>query len=156
MRTSSNRNGQPKSQKMNRWPRMDQHTRTKGLLPKGARDCVSTLSSILRALVRPASTMPWHISASRIAGNFLMGDFFGDVRCRYGHPIRGFNIGRGHFIACDDCRTYTMVGSNLMSSWRHETEDMWRQNSESVAGYRFIEWNDIPPAFPQRFAERRR
>ena len=121
---------------------MDQDRRTAAPLLKRAKGWVSTLSSILRDLARLASRIPRHISASRVAGNFLMGDFFGDVRCRYGHPIRGFNIGRGHFVACDGCRTYTMVGSNLMSSWRQETEVIWRQNSESVAGYEFIEWND--------------
>lgn len=73
------------------------------------------------------------------AGNFRMGESLADVSCRHGHPVRLFNIGRGHFVACDSCRTYTFVGSNLMSSWRQETEDIWRRNSESVAGYEFIE-----------------
>ena len=68
-----------------------------------------------------------------------MGDFFGAVKCRYGHPVRLFNISRGHFVACDECRTYVFVGSNLMSCWREETEDIWRRNSESVEGYEFIE-----------------
>jgi len=54
-------------------------------------------------------------------------------------PARLFNIGRGHFIACDTCRTYIFVGSNLMSSWREEAEDIWRANSASVEGYEWLE-----------------
>jgi hypothetical protein len=72
-------------------------------------------------------------------GNFLLGECFCEVRCRHGHETRLFNIGRGHFVACDRCRTYIFVGSNLMSNWRGESEDVWRANSKSVAGYKFIE-----------------
>ncbi|MDM8001084.1 MAG: hypothetical protein QUS33_14140 [Dehalococcoidia bacterium] len=74
-----------------------------------------------------------------IRGNFAMGTCFGDVRCVHGHPVRLFNIGRGHWVACDKCRTYIHVGSNLMSSWRSETENTWCANHESVWGYRCIE-----------------
>jgi hypothetical protein len=71
-------------------------------------------------------------------GNFLLGTFFGDVTCRHGHKTRLFNLGRGHYVACDECRTYIFVGSNLMS-WRHETKDIWEANYDSVEGYEFIE-----------------
>jgi hypothetical protein len=71
-------------------------------------------------------------------GNFEIGDFFADVRCRFGHEVRLFNIGRGHFVACDKCRTYIFLGSNLMGSWREENEGIWRKNSDSVKGYKFI------------------
>ena len=74
-----------------------------------------------------------------IRGNFAVGTCFGDVRCVHGHPVRLFNIGRGHWAACDKCRTYIHVGSNLISSWRSEAEDTWRANNESVWGYRCIE-----------------
>ena len=73
------------------------------------------------------------------AGNFLLGECFCDVRCRHGHETQLFNIGRGHFVACDHCRTFMLVGSNLMGSWREESEDIWRANSKSVEGYEFIE-----------------
>jgi len=72
------------------------------------------------------------------ADNFVLGDFFGDVKCRFGHEVRMFNISRGHFIACDKCKTYIFVGSNLMSSWRQENKDIWRKNSDSVKDYKFI------------------
>ena len=75
----------------------------------------------------------------RFRGNFDLGECFCDVKCRRGHKIRLFNIGRCHYVACDTCRTYIFVGGNLMSSWRYENEDIWRKNFESKKGYKFIE-----------------
>ena len=75
------------------------------------------------------------IKHGTIAGNFDLGVCFCDVRCRHGHETRLFNIGRGHYVACDSCRTFVFVGSNLMSSWRQENEDTWRCNSRSIEGY---------------------
>ena len=75
------------------------------------------------------------IKHGTIAGNFDFGVCFCDVRCRHGHETRLFNIGRGHYVACDSCRTFVFVGSNLMSSWRREKEDTWRRNSRSIEGY---------------------
>jgi len=71
-------------------------------------------------------------------GNFVIGDFFADVRCRFGHKTRLFNIHRGHYIACDECRSYIFVGSNLMSCWREENGKIWQKNSDSVKGYKLI------------------
>lgn len=70
-----------------------------------------------------------------IAGNFALGECFADIRCRHGHETRLFNIGRGHYVACDTCRSFIFVGSNLMSSWRKESEDNWRHNARSIEGY---------------------
>ena len=56
-----------------------------------------------------------------------------------GHATRLFNIGRGHFVACDSCRAFVFVGSNLMSSWRKESEQVWQRNRESVKGYKRVE-----------------
>jgi hypothetical protein len=78
-------------------------------------------------------------TSDKILGNFHLGDCFADVRCLFGHDVRLFNIGRGHFYACDTCQTYIFVGSNLMSGWREENEDIWRENSDSLEGYTFIE-----------------
>ena len=76
----------------------------------------------------------------KCVGNCVLGECFADVRCRHGHETRLFNIGRGHFVACDRCRTYIHVGSNLMSNWRQESEAIWRLNNESVEGYELVEW----------------
>jgi len=75
----------------------------------------------------------------RCAGNFVLGECFADVKCRLGHETRLFNIGRGHFVACDRCRTYLHVGSNLMSNWRQESEAIWQRNNDSVKGYELVE-----------------
>ena len=72
-------------------------------------------------------------------GNFILGDCFSDVRCRHGHAIRLFNIARAHYAACDICRSYTFLGSNLTGGWRNENKDIWQKNYDSVMGYRFIE-----------------
>jgi len=73
-----------------------------------------------------------------IVGNFDTGECFADVRCRFGHKTRLFNIGRGHYIACDECRTYIFVGSNLTNCWRQENKEIWQKNYNSVKGYKLI------------------
>jgi len=80
-----------------------------------------------------------HDTPEKRSDNFLLGECFCDVKCRYGHPTRLFNIGRGHYVACDKCRTYIFVGANLMSCWRQENKDIWQANCDSVEGYEFIE-----------------
>ncbi len=74
-----------------------------------------------------------------VIGNFDMGECFCDVGCRHGHKTRLFNIGRGHYVACDTCRTFISVGSNLMSSWRLENKDIWESNCRSIEGYEDID-----------------
>ena len=78
-------------------------------------------------------------ASERCVGNFVLGECFADIKCRHGHQTRLFNIGRGHFVACDRCRTYIHVGYNLMSSWRQESEAIWRRNNDSVEGYELVE-----------------
>jgi hypothetical protein len=73
-------------------------------------------------------------------GSLVFGDWAGDVRCRHGHEVRLFNIGRGHWAVCDTCRKYVLIGPNLWSSWRSENEAVWRANHESTRGYRKVEW----------------
>ena len=72
------------------------------------------------------------------AGNFELGGCFADIRCRHGHVTRLFNIGRSHAVACDTCRSFIVVGSNLMSSWRRENHRIWRRNRQSIEGYREV------------------
>ena len=66
---------------------------------------------------------------------FDPGECFCEVKCLRGHPVRLFNIHRAHVVACDTCKVYVVVGSNLMSTWRQETEDIWQDNWESIQGY---------------------
>ena len=86
-----------------------------------------------------ASRIDKSSASETLLGNFDLGECFCDVKCTYGHKVRLFNIGRCHYVACDNCRTYIFVGANLMSSWRYENEDIWQKNFESKEGYRFIE-----------------
>ena len=83
--------------------------------------------------------MPADAELGTVAGNFAMGECFADVRCKHGHGTRLFNIGRCHYVACDTCRTFVFVGSNLMSSWRLENQDVWDRNRHSIAGYEDVE-----------------
>jgi hypothetical protein len=79
------------------------------------------------------------ITPAERMGNFDMGDCFCNVRCVHGHEVRMFNIGRGHFVACDKCRTYIYVGGNLKSDWRQENKDIWEENLNRVLDYKLIE-----------------
>ena len=72
-------------------------------------------------------------------GNFALGQWFGEVRCIHGHRTRLFNIHRDHFVACDECRSFVHVGSNLMSNWRNEDSGIWQSNRKSIEGYEHIE-----------------
>ena len=76
--------------------------------------------------------------SGEVKGNFDMGTFFGDVTCIHGHKTRLFNIGRGHYVACDKCRSYVSVGANLMSGWRQENRDIWQGNYDSIEGYKEV------------------
>jgi len=78
-------------------------------------------------------------TSDRFLGNFDLGECFCDVKCRQGHKTRLFNLGRGHYVACDACRTYIFVGANLTSSWRQENKDIWQKNYDRIYGYQFRE-----------------
>jgi len=71
-------------------------------------------------------------------GNFEIREWALDVICKHGHEVRIFNIGRGHWVACDKCKTCMFLGSNLISVWRQETETLWRKNAASVENYAVI------------------
>jgi len=86
-----------------------------------------------------ATAKPPDRGSERCVGDFVLGECFADVKCRHGHETRLFNIGRGHFVACDTCRTYIHVGSNLMSNWRQEDEEVWQRNNDSVEAYELVE-----------------
>ncbi|HBG27630.1 MAG: hypothetical protein A2Y10_15670 [Planctomycetes bacterium GWF2_41_51] len=77
--------------------------------------------------------------------NFDLGECFCDIKCIHGHPIRLFNLSRGHYVTCDTCRSYTFVGENLMSGWRNENKDIWQRNFDSVRGYGLL--NDFKKGF---------
>lgn len=85
-----------------------------------------------------------HVPSETYVGNFVLSDCWGQVKCRYGHEVRMFNINRGHWVTCDTCRTFMFNGSNMTGSWRSENESIWRYNNMSIEGYEFVERNQQP------------
>jgi len=45
------------------------------------------------------------------------------------------NVGRDHWAVCDTHRAKWHIGSNLFSSWHHETEADWQRNRYRLAEY---------------------
>ena len=54
-----------------------------------------------------------------------------------------FNIERNHYFFCKKHKKCWCIGSNLFSSWRKESEDIWKKNKKKFAKYNEIsgsEW----------------
>jgi len=49
------------------------------------------------------------------------------------------NLDREHWFKCDSHRVRWLVGSNLFSSWRFESQADWWRNGDRLAGYRIVE-----------------
>jgi len=45
------------------------------------------------------------------------------------------NIGRDHWFYCDKHQQAWIIGSNLFSGWREETEDVWEANFNKLCTY---------------------
>jgi hypothetical protein len=75
-----------------------------------------------------------------IKHNFIEEYPFGVCRC--GNEGAYFNVNRTHWFYCNDCKTRWLVGSNLFSSWREETEKDWEKNVEEYGSYK-----EIKPAY---------
>lgn len=65
-----------------------------------------------------------------------LGPFGGCPEC--GGEDGYLNVGRGHWFLCDLHRTKWFVGSNLFSSCRYESEEVWAENAERLAGYQEV------------------
>ena len=64
-------------------------------------------------------------------------DYFGHCPVR-GHENYYLNLGRAHWMVCDECKIKWLVGENLFSSWRTEDRETWRQNFERLNRYREV------------------
>lgn len=53
-------------------------------------------------------------------------------------PDNIYNAGRLHCGACHTHRTTWVLGSNLLSSWKDETEDEQRERYREIEGYRDV------------------
>ncbi len=60
------------------------------------------------------------------------------------------NVNRSHWCVCDAHRTKWLVGENLFSAWRDETEADWQRNAEKLAGHR-----EVKPIYPEPTEEER-
>lgn len=58
-------------------------------------------------------------------------------RCRGNDGF--LNVGRNHWAVCHRCKTTWRLGSNLYSTWWHDTEDDWRRNHELLKTYTVVE-----------------
>ena len=59
--------------------------------------------------------------------------------CRHPqHRNYYINLGRAHWMVCDECKIKWFVGENLFSSWRGQTEHMWQRNWEHIKRYREV------------------
>ena len=45
------------------------------------------------------------------------------------------NLHRAHWFVCHAHRKRWLIGANLFSTWRMETEEDWQQNYERIRGY---------------------
>ncbi len=55
------------------------------------------------------------------------------------HKNYFLNIGRGHWMVCDECKITWYIGANLFSSWRYQNQAIWSVNAEKVKKYREID-----------------
>jgi hypothetical protein len=70
-----------------------------------------------------------------------MGHYFGNC------PLCGawgcyLNIGSSHVFYCEEHKIGWHVGSNLLSSWREQTEKDWERNKEKLADFKKIDFKD--------------
>ena len=70
-------------------------------------------------------------------------DYFGGCpKC--GRSDGLYNVGRANWFVCHTHKVRWTVGSNILSSWRYETEDEQRERWELVADYEDIEDGSLP------------
>lgn len=75
---------------------------------------------------------------SETTKEILVDEYFGGCpECGKSHGY--FNIGRTHFFHCDDHKTMWPIGCNLFSSWKNETDEIWRENWKKFAKYREVD-----------------
>jgi hypothetical protein len=77
-----------------------------------------------------------------------MDDYFG--LCPHCHKNDGYvNAGKSHRFYCKEHKVSWCAGSNLFSSWRHQTEDEQRRIWNEIG---LNDFADIEPYFPPQVA----
>ena len=49
------------------------------------------------------------------------------------------NVNRTHVAHCEKCRVKWIIGANLFSSWRDETEADWKDSASLLSGFREVQ-----------------
>jgi hypothetical protein len=71
-------------------------------------------------------------------------DYFGT--CPHCHDCGGYiNVGRSHWFFCDEHKVRWLIGSNLFSCWRYQTEEEQRAIYDAM---RFGGYQNVEPYFP--------
>ena len=66
------------------------------------------------------------------------------------------DVGKLHFMVCDDDKVYWPIRSNLFSGGPAETEDQWQENERKLQEYKAVEpASGPPPDDSKRHAELR-
>lgn len=72
------------------------------------------------------------------------GDFVGELEVDNYHfgacPKCGkggicMNIRRSNYMVCEKDKVFWFAGDNLLSGWRDENEEIWKENAERLKGY---------------------
>ena len=72
------------------------------------------------------------------------GYFGGCPKC--GRNDGYLNVGKSHWFVCDEHKTTWFVGSNLFSSWREQSQEVWEENARQLSEYK-----DVEPLRPTAF-----
>jgi hypothetical protein len=68
--------------------------------------------------------------------------------CPHCHNNDGYlNVGRGHWFVCHEHKVKWLVGSNLFSSWRYQTEDEQRAIYDK---YNLSSYTEVREHHPER------
>jgi hypothetical protein len=49
------------------------------------------------------------------------------------------NVNNSHWFVCDEHKVCWLVGENLFSNWREESEADWKRNREKLEAYKVVE-----------------
>lgn len=55
--------------------------------------------------------------------------------CFCGKDNKYFNNRKTHYFYCDNCEVVWRIGVNLFSSWKDESEEIWKANTKKFARY---------------------
>ena len=54
--------------------------------------------------------------------------------------FKGDTVGKNQVMYCQECKICWLIGRNLFSSWRYETEEDWERNYEMIKDFEYIDY----------------